>query len=282
MDTERKSREKFPIRTNAGRSRGVVAFSILELLVAMAVLALLTVLLATAFSNFAQVASSSSRRMETSQQARALFDRMAFDIGSAVKSGATGIAFWEDETISGESDSDNDVLVLLTDAKTSDPGGRMAVVGYEVGNFEDKSLDMDTRTVLRHVEPFAWEDDTTTMAITDAADAQPIAPGIIRFELAYLTANGTILGSPPPADADAETLRAFREDLTAVICAIATVDEDTLRRVTPEQLEDVALSLGNPDDGESPMSVWQEVDMSDLPPPVVQGLRFHERFFPVK
>lgn len=253
------------------RTNGREAFSIIEMLVATTVLALLTVLLATAFSNFAQMASTSSSRMETSKQARTLFDRMAFDLGAAVRSGTAKIVFIEDGALAGATASNNDALLVLTDAKTSDRFGRLAVVGYEVGTYPDQTLGQDVETVLRHVEPFDWWDDTTTISIAGGDDAfsQPIAPGILRLELAYLMADGEILGEPPGTLAG----------LDAIICAIAILDEDTTRRITPGQRAQIAGMLGNAETNQTPMAVWQNTDLSALPTPVIQGLRFHERIF---
>lgn len=275
--------------TRAGRSSGwgfalagSGGFSLIEMLVGLAVLTILTALLATAFSNFTQVTSSSSNRIEASKQTRTIFDRMAFDIGSAVQQGRVRMAFRKNDALPGGTQSKNDVMVLLTDANTSDPLARMAKVGYAVGPYEDQSRQMTVDTVLRHVEPFHWVDDTTVIDIVGTTDAQPIAPGILRFELAFVDREGDIIADSPGPGATEAELTEFHENLSAVICTLATMDEDSLQKLTPAERSALADRLDDAVDGETPLVQWQDANLQDLPRPAQEGLRFHQRHFRIK
>ena len=66
------------------RSQGS-GFTILELLAAMAVLALLVVMVAQLTSSATNTITSSRKHMDADTQARAIFDRLAMDIGKMVK-----------------------------------------------------------------------------------------------------------------------------------------------------------------------------------------------------
>ncbi len=268
-----------------GRSNGrAQAFTILELLVGFAVLAVLVTLLTAAFSNFSQMASTSTRRMEVNKQPRAMFDRLGFDIGSAVNSGGIRMEFRKNETLPERGASKNDALILLTDAKSPDATGRMANVGYAVGPYRDRSRNIEVDTVMRYVQALRWSDDTTKIDVSNAKtdsppiSAQPIAPGILRFELSFAMQNGDILARPPT---DSEALDEFYENLASVIVTVATLDEDSLQKLTASERASIVNRLNDVVDNQPILPVWQAVDFSGLPP-VKQGLKFHQRYFRVK
>lgn len=253
-----------------------------EMLVGFAVLSVLVAMLLAAFSNFSEVTSTSRKRVEVNKQPRIMFDRMAFDINSAVSSGGVRLGFRKNDALPGGTVSKDDVLVLLTDAKSSDPTGRLAKIGYGVGPYNDKASQTSRQTVLRYVEPFLWSDDTTKIDLSDSAGAQPIAPGILRFELAFVDEDGGIRAAPPSGPADSAAVRSFYDRLAAIICTVATLDEDTLRLLTQSQRDSIADRLNDPADGETPLTLWQSAEFSDLPRPVAKGLRFHQRYFRLK
>lgn len=252
------------------------AFTIIELLVGFAILAVLVTLLLSVFSNFSQVTTSANRQMEVDKQSRTIFDRMAFDIGSAINSGNVRMIFKKNEFLPGGAASNNDAFVLLADAKSPSPDGRLAKVGYAVGPYTDPTVtDMTVQTVLRYVQPFGWDDDTTTIEITDNKYAQPIAPGIIRFELSFVK-DGQIVATPPAGD-----LTDFYEGLEAIICTVATVDENVLQKLTPSERTAMAGLLQDDPDGK-PLQRWQAVNLSAFPKAAVPSLRFHQRYFQLK
>lgn len=263
----------------AGATR---AFSILEMLVGFAVLSVLVALLLAAFSNFSEVTSTSRKRVEVNKQPRIMFDRMAFDINSSVSSGGVRMGFRKNDALAGGTASKDDVLVLLTDAKSSDPAGRLAKIGYGVGPYDDKVSQTTRQTVLRYVEPFLWSDDTTEIELTNAASPQPIAPGILRFELAFVDEDGSIHAAPPNGPANSDAVRAFYDGLAAIICTVATLDEDSLRLLSPADRETISNRLDDAVDGQAPMMLWQAAGFSDLPQAVSKGLRFHQRYFRLK
>lgn len=270
-----------------GRAHGrQAAFTIIELLAGFAVLMLLVTLLLAAFTNFSQVTSTANKRVEVNKQSQTIFDRMAFDIGSAVTSGGIRMGFRKNQALPGGSASKNDVLILLTDAKTRDPQGRLAKIGYAVGPYEDRSRKMTLETVLRYVQEFGWDDDTTTIDLADDGgaplDSQSIAPGIVRFELSFVNRNGDLLAEPPAAGATAEEVRAFHQNLAAVVCTVATLDEDVLQKLSPSDRDEIADRLADAVDGQSPLAQWQAAGFQDLPRPVAQGLRFYQRYFWLK
>ena len=263
--------------------RGRRAFTIVELLVAFAVLALLVTILLSAFTNFSQVTTTANRQLELEKQSRTIFDRMVFDLGAAVTSGNVRVGFKKNEALAGGTASRNDALVFLTDAKTPSTDGRLAKIGYAVGPYTDRSRnDMELQTVLRYVQPFEWADDTTEIAISDARYAQPIAPGIIRFEFSFVMQDGSIVAAPPTATSDSDQMRAFYDDLAAVVCTVATLDEDTLQKMSENERKALADTFADAVNGKTPLETWQATSLTSFPKPVAQGVRFHQRSFQLR
>lgn len=258
------------------------AFTLIELLVGFAVLAVLVTLLLSAFSNFTDLTTNSKKRIDIGKFSQTMFDRMAFDINSAVSSGGVRMDFRKNAILPGGIASKNDALVMLTAAKTRDPLSRMAKIGFAVGPYQDQSRGGTIQSVLRYVEPFTWSDDTTTIDFTSSNDAQPVAPGIIRFELAFVNSNGEIVAEPPATGATEEEERMFHQNLASIVCTVATLNEDSLHKLTDVQRDEIANRLTDATNGQSPLALWQAVDFSDLPRPVQQGLQFHERYFLLK
>jgi len=258
------------------------AFTIIELLVGFAVLMILVTLLLSAFSNFTDLTTNSKNRSDLGKFSRTMFDRMTFDVNSAVTSGGVRMDFRKNAVLPGGTASKNDVLVLLAEAKTGDPAGRMAKIGYAVGPYEDQSRGITIQSVLRYTEPFLWSSDTTTIELASSTGAQPVAPGIIRFELAFVNRNGDTVAAPPAPGATEAEVRAFHRNLASIVCTVATLDEDSLQKLTPAQRDEITNRLVDATNGQSPLALWQAVDFSDLPRPVQQGVQFHERYFLLK
>lgn len=273
-----------PMSSVLGRKKlfslcGRVGFTLIEVLVGMAVLGLVVVLLSQAASHFSRATISSTQRLESGRQVRALFDRMDFDLRSAINRAGTRIDFRKNESSTGAPSSRNDSMVFLTQARSSDPGARLAVVGYEVGEHEMAAHDTVTDTVLRHVDAFSWSDDATRPELSSATQAQAVAPGILRFELSFVDADGNHIASPPAGGGAAE--EAFFENIREIVCTVATVDENTLQILSRAQLQAVRDRLPDAVNGESPLANWQALDLSTLPSPVNRSIRFHQRIFPM-
>ncbi len=279
-----------------GSARNSRAFTMIEVLVGFAVLAAVVTLLLTVFSNFSQVTATSNRRIETNKQPRAMFDRMALDLGSAVTSGGVRMIFKKDSALPGGEPGKNDALILLTDAKNDVVGSRLTKIGYAVGPNEKQvpgGTKVESDTVLRYVESFGWGDDTTTVSLandqgsnpvllTTNARSQPIGLGILRFELSFVNRDGQIIAEPPP-EGNSEAIRleraVFYKNLSAIICTVATLDEESLLKLGDGERKAIVNRLDNAVNNESPLERWQAVDLASFPQLARQGLRFHQRYF---
>lgn len=262
-----------------GSRRGASAFSLIELLVAVAVLAALVTLLTGAFSLFSQVAATSSKRLETGKQARAAFDRLAIDLDLAVKNRGVAIEFFKNQGLGGEASGLNDAILALVNARSQSAESRLALVGYGAADYRNQGEDFTMGVLQRYTAPFLWGDDTKTIVLPANAEAQPMAEGILRFELAFVNDAGQIVVDIPAGAADRKE---FASGLQSVICTIVALDEETLRKLTDTQRRSLVERFRDAEPGKTPLGDWQQVSLADLPQPVRENIRFHQRYFRLK
>ncbi len=246
------------------------AFTILEILVTCAVLALLTTILAGLFSNFVGLTDSSTDRIESGNESRTIFDRLAFDLDASVRRGGIGIEFLKNSQAVGSVTSPNDAIRFLAATRTTSAASRFARIGYEVGEATSTSPGYASTALLRCAEPFLWTDDVTRVDPSAAADLQPLGRGVFRLELAFLTTDGTLVATPPPAD-----------EISAVVCATASLDADSLAKLTSAQRASLATALLDAANGSAPSTAWTVDDFSAYPPFVGRNVRFNQRYLPL-
>ena len=254
------------------RSSPLQAFTLVEVLVSCSVMMVLLIILAGATSNFSNLIILSNTRLETGKQARAVFDRLNFDLNSAINHGGVSLKFLKNQKLLGPATTTlNDAIVLLASAKSTSADSRMAKIGYEVNEQTNASKGFVEETLTRCVEPFLWTDSTSALAISNAAARQTLAPGVFRLELAFLKKDGTIVAAAPPSD-----------EIKAVICAVAVLNEDVLARLKDSERKTLADSLPDAVDGSAPLAQWNLANLGSMPSGVVQNVRFHQRFFYLK
>lgn len=245
------------------------AFTLIEILVASAVLALLVALLATSFSRFVGVTSTSGKRLGVSNQTRSVFDRMAFDLKSSIRNSGMEITFLKNKQATGGTGTLNDSMTFLVNARTPSASSRFARVGYEVDD-EASSLNGTSPTsLMRCVEPFLWTDSIASPSPTSNAEKQVFGRGVFRFELSFLKTDGTIVSDPPVK----------QSDISAVICSTASLDESSFAKLSFSERTLLASMLPDSVNGSLPLSVWNVGSLAGLPRPVMQHVRFNQRIF---
>ncbi len=266
-DSQRRSRYGKCARRDAGAIES--GFTLIEILVASAVLTLLVALLAATFSHFAEVTSTSGKRLETSNQIRTVFDRMAFDLRSSIRNAGMAIAFLKNKQATGGTATANDAICFLVDARTTSPQSRFARVGYEVSDETFSPEGTPPTSLMRCVEPFYWTDNAANSALTSNADRQVFGRGVFRFELSFIRTDGGIVADPP----------ANSSDISAVVCTTASLDESTFSKLTAGQRSQLGSALPDSVNGSLPLAAWARISFSGLPVPVVQHVRFNQRVF---
>ena len=268
---------------------GPQAFSILELLVAMAVVALLALVVISIADNTARLTGSSQRRMSADSAARGALDRLAADFSA--------LLLRKDLPDLVEKRVGNDRLLLA--AQVAGYGGDRGIsrVNYLVSDYPAAGVNdaaFDPLVLLRGAEGTGWDTNSLAFGGTNTAtgfDAEALevaAPDVFRFEVVFLMADGSILSSPPGAGVAPGTRRLLAENdespsqqVRAIIIGVAALDSKLRALLPPDGMETLAARFPDAVSGGTDLlSQWSAVlEGSELPPPVLQGVRVSQRYF---
>lgn len=146
------------------------AFTIIEILVSVAILALIVVLGAGIVGSASGVSRATIQRTALREDARSVFDRMALDFSSAVR-----FDTYQFETTSGT----DSVLSLLSRASQSD-STRLRRIDYQVA----------TNGLFRSVREVGWN-ESQDLAAVQAGTGELLAPSVGRMVAQALLNDGT-------------------------------------------------------------------------------------------
>lgn len=265
-----RSQEHFP------RASG---FTLVELLVAMVLLALLLFVLLRITTSTMEVSQASHARMQSGGDLRSALDRMSVDFSSAIRRGDLPPSFLKNDAGGVAS---NDAFSFFVTAEgypaAADPAQNRGVsrISYRIrgGRLE------------RGASAAGWENNGESPWAfppglgVDETHYDVMAERVFRLELDFLMNDGTLLNSPAPANWD---------EVRAVVVTLATINERALIRVggNPEDL--AALFLDPPVSGIRTGDQWS-AQLNDptlfpggTPPalPVLQGLQVRQRVFQI-
>ncbi|MEI6494218.1 MAG: prepilin-type N-terminal cleavage/methylation domain-containing protein [Verrucomicrobiota bacterium] len=256
-------------------------FSILELLVAIAVLTILVVLVAQMLGSASSVTSGSRKRMAADEEARMVFDRMSADIARMVKRDDVDSLFL--------SKAGNDEMYFYSEAPAiyanAASNSPVALVGYRV----------ESNSLVRVSEGKNWDDITfltvgtngTTNAAsrisTNSAVAQVIGPSVFRMEYTFLMKPGTtnVSGGTNSANTYSQTNVAGMgfKDVSAVVVSLAVLDESSRKIVDTNALGTIAGNMSDATTG--PSSTNWSATVTSLPGPARAATRIYQRYIPV-
>lgn len=188
-----KKDEPLPVAEH-GTCFGTSGFTILELLVAMAVFAMLAVLVAQLTISATSVTTGGTKRMDADNQARLIFDRMANDFARMVKRPDADCIFAKQ--------AGNDAMFFYSEAPAyaaeslgSSTKNTVALVGYRINTnsskFQPPTYAKGYPVLERLGETLAWDGTTSNDA---SATQENTAPGGMVF-FVYPTGSAT----PDPA-----------------------------------------------------------------------------------
>ncbi len=196
---------------NNNDSRG---FTILELVVAMALMLLIVTVLMQAFFNASEAVRRSQAYIETYQTSRVVFDFMERDIEGAILSkyeenGNIKIGYFEitESSYKDAADNDHDKHALRLLTKTMNPGyARIAEVGYFLQEYTDtdgKASDVRLNRLVRAID-YVSDDDPGTGDASDLIlstkvrdrykSIDVLATGITDIEIAATGGSSTGMG----------------------------------------------------------------------------------------
>lgn len=268
-----------------GRSK-VAGFTLVEVLVAAAVMALLFVVLSQVIAMTRQAISLNTGKLDASGQARAVFDRLAKDLSAkpvhpnldmAITKSAGNDSLRFFSQVNGYTDTSDAALIR-----------GITAVGYKVADTLPASSGA-AHQLLRGASGTSWQaagsqalNFHTTPSPKDA-DYDVLGNGVFRLEIVYLLDTGVFSNSNGSADSDDYSR------VKAVVVGIAVLDagsRDIINPTADADLQILADSLRDTEEGRDPLAQWT-ADMaqagfaSGVPQRVIQGVRLYQRIFNV-
>jgi len=251
--------------------KGKQAFTLLEVLVASAVLAMLMVLLAQMISATSDTIARTRRKINAAAQARLFLDRLGMDL--------SGLIARSDLPLEFINTTGNDSLRFYAEASGYSGNRRVSLLAYRVQeNNPDRYYQAE-----RGATGADWTSATsppfaaTTPAAANNADYEVLSAGVFRMEICYVQkSDGKLTHIPPPDIAD----------ISALVVAVATMDDESRALLSSSQLKNLSQALPNPTEGQSPLARWQDAlrqsgFASSMPHKAVESIELHQRYYPL-
>lgn len=269
------------LRTPPNAHRACRAFTLVELLVSMAVLISLSYLLLRTTIASQDAVTREIQNMDAIKSARVALDTLTGDIATLVTRGGTTVLFRPGDART------NDTLRFITSCRNSSDSerARMTLTAYCVQSRFNPVLDCEMPMLVRESAPLLWPVDQDPRAedyvLKDVlqnrvpVESDVVAEHVFRFEIVWLHKDGTIsrdprLSSDPEDGKDSNGF--IWVDLTQVrgfVVSVAALDGPGQRHVANDtgfarvQTALTSLTSAKPDHGRIPSSQWQE-DIADI------------------
>ncbi len=273
-----------PIQNPQSKTQNSSAFTLLELLVAMAVLALVLVFMTQAVNGVLQSTRAQNQQMDGVASARKALDVMESDLKAAVIDNTRTI-------LVPDSSANSNLFTLYADRRgpVGTTGHRFLAVAYS------------TNTQRELVRSYGSESYNTVGASANVTPAQPLAKGILAFQMRVRTETGQVFQAKSPASANWSTNNfngtptangfkalifrqsPFAQSLTNRTAALelwlVAADENSLTVLNESgTLSAISTALANQTDPDR----WREtIDTSSIPPPIKSNLRILRKSVPM-
>jgi hypothetical protein len=293
--------------------KSIHAFTLAELLVGVAVLTLLTLLMARLVNSAANITTLSGKRMDADAQIRPLFDRIAIDFAQMVKRSDVQCYLKSPAIpmIGTTAATNNDRIAFYStvpgDYPSTGSQSPFSLVAYRINSSTAAANAASNTRLQRMARGLLMNGDASSIAdgpiifgptaiesiwpsvgsnATSDAKYELAGPQVFRFEYYYLLANGNFSVTPwDPAlgHIDAAGMR----DVAAVVVTIAAIDPRSRVLLDNTRIATIAGSLPDYAVGAGPGQLlvqWQnklntDSQITAMPRSAVAGIRFYERYF---
>ncbi len=272
------------------------AFTLVEILVAVAVLALLVVMMGQMVLLTSQAIIVNSKKLDAAAQARIVFDRIGMDWSARPTRADLGGM----QVISGTGNDSFQFYSEVPGYNASNPQRQMSLVSYQVTNppaATGQPSGSGSLCLVRGADGAVWS-PTSLVFVPPTAFTQPTEPapnphnydvlagGVFRLGVCFLLQN-----SPNPPT----YLSIYRNgvsntgdysNVAALVVAVAVLDSRSSSLLTPAQIMTLSSALNDCPNGNDPISVWNGQLPSFTPPgiprQVIENIRFYQRTFYVQ
>lgn len=284
------------MKRSAQKRRSSSGFSLVEVLVSLAVLTFIVLLVNQLFSGATRVTTLGSKRMDTQAQARPLFDRMQVDFAQMPKRADLDYYL----KTSANAQPGNDQLAFFSEVTGYSSGspGTVSLVAYRINGLTTSAAYMKLERMSKGL---VWHGTTPTeipvvflpltissqwsaATSTNTADTDYdlYGPQVFRFEYRYVLKSGAFSLTPWDTTAGSTAVNGLR-DVAAIVVAIATIDPQSKVLASDADLATLAAAMNDFDATGVPGALeqqWQAAALaSSLPKPAASSIRIYSRYF---
>lgn len=291
------------------------AFTLLEVLVAVAVTALLGVLIVQLITATTSATLQSNRGIDAAAQARLAFDRIGMDLAARLR--REDVDFVAASSLAASTNTPLLFYAEVTSAGLASTNNRgLSLVGYRIST----NAEMPRRCLLRAGRPVAWSDAGFLGSNTNGLPVPlPAAPGgpaasdfdvlasavihaAVGFQLypdgqparlangdSIAKAGGQVVYSAPvrsnPDGTPSSLIDVAR--ISALIVGIVAMDPRAMELLDDSQVGAIAAAFPAPETGRLPLALWASIAdnpnsfPASIPLPARQAPRVFQRAFPI-
>ncbi|MBN8712286.1 MAG: hypothetical protein BGO12_14425 [Verrucomicrobia bacterium 61-8] len=301
------------------RIYGRRAFSLVELLAAVAVFVILALVLVQITNATNQSTRASTRMLDAASQSRLVFDRLGRDLANLLKR--------DDIDFHVGTGANADLLGFFSLVPSASVGSNrgLSLIAYRIGTpagnvnhpcllRAGKALSWDATEFFGLAPtsglPLAWEELPAGLQ-PGQDDFDLLAPGVIRMVVGFqlypdngpaVLANGAVIEhargqvvySPPirvlsSANGGATAKYVDLCRISALVVGLVVIDQDSLIPLSAAQVQALSGAFPEPMDSQPPLQTWGDVAtgasgnslLSGIPLPARQAVRVYQRFYPL-
>jgi prepilin-type N-terminal cleavage/methylation domain-containing protein len=282
--------KKVRLEKSAKESLG---FTLIELMVAVAILAMICVLLAKLTEDTQNVTGPNLRRLDVDGQSQLAFDRLFLDF--------TGMPLRGDVPCLIQNTTDGSPLLRFLSTIPSSSGNRgLSVISYRMGKdtgsgapvtsgylcLQRASKGADWAQSLMgskaNGSPVTFADLPSTLIASDS-DYDVLAEGIVRMMITCRRSDTGAMTSSFPVNTAGES---DLSKVSGIVVSLVALDPRSLKLLSPTQVDAIAAMFPAPADGSLPAQSWETIARNPgtfpgYPKAVAQSFRVYQRFFPV-
>ena len=276
------------MKKNLAFQKGAKAgFSLVEVLVGIAIFLFMAVMVASITGGVSQIAGESQRRMSVDGGVRQSLNRISADFSRAI--------IRSDLPFRIEKKPGNDSLIFLAAAEGYSTGRGITMLGYQVTN----------ASLQRGAEATTWTaSGATALSFTSVTNAvssssylsissanyEILESDIFRMEVAFLMGDGSIKstvgtnasGGTTYIASFASTARtASSNAIRAVIVTVAAVDSRARALMNSSEYSQLADNFSDATAGSDPLTAWKGYLTNSavvLSQPVREGIHIYQRY----
>jgi len=267
-------------------------FTLVEMLVSIAVMTLIVLSVAHLFNDAATLANLGNKRMEADGQTRPLLDRIAIDVAQMLKRSDVDYYLKTPTNVQ----PGNDQIAFYSEVPGYYPSvgsqSPISLVSYRI-NTRGKAERLGQGLVWNGVSPsntpIVFLPQTIAAnwpAIVDEtadSDYEIAAANVFRFEYSYWLTNGDLSDIPWDTTAGHTTINGM-QDVVALSVAIAVIDPKSRTLLSDTQVAAIAARMNDFAPSMGPgalLAQWQSAldATNDMPRPAISGIRIYQRYF---